>query len=117
MDAYVQTAIQWLSATEKGLETIDHTKRVTERVKRWLTTVKRDGQISGMYIYIHELVKPFYSVSSELSIQEGLLMRGTRIVIPTNMRVEVLAQLHTGHLCAYLFEYIGVCIPVSLYVV
>ena len=27
----------------------DHTKRVTEREKRWLTTVKRDGQISGLY--------------------------------------------------------------------
>lgn len=37
------------------------------------------------------------SSSEELSIQEGLLLRGRRIVIPTNMRAEVLAQLPTGH--------------------
>ena len=27
----------------------------------------------------------------------GLLMRGSRVVIPTSLRAEVLAQLHAGH--------------------
>ena len=42
-------------------------------------------------------VKPFMSVSAELSLQDGLLMRGSRIVIPKSLRADILQRIHSGH--------------------
>ncbi len=43
-------------------------------------------------------IKKFWAVSSELSVEEGLLLRGSRLVIPTSMQAEILRKLHLGHL-------------------
>lgn len=42
-------------------------------------------------------VLPYYSVAAELSMVDGLLMRGSRIIIPPPLRQEMLTKLHTGH--------------------
>jgi len=42
--------------------------------------------------------KCFSSVQSELTIVEGLLMKGPRIVIPSCMISEMLSRLHEGHM-------------------
>ncbi|XP_037526322.1 uncharacterized protein K02A2.6-like [Rhipicephalus sanguineus] len=42
-------------------------------------------------------VRKYASVADKLSIVQGLLLRGTRIVFPPSLREEVLQQLHTGH--------------------
>ena len=43
-------------------------------------------------------LKLYWPVAAELTVQDGLLMRGCRIVIPASMRMEMLEKLHTGHL-------------------
>ena len=43
-------------------------------------------------------LKQFFHVASELSVEDGLLLRGNRIVIPMALRVPVLNRLHEGHL-------------------
>ena len=43
-------------------------------------------------------IKPFIQFASELSVQDGLLLKGTRIVIPTTMRLEILDRIPEGHL-------------------
>ena len=42
-------------------------------------------------------VHPYYSVASEISVQQGLLMRGGRIIIPPSLRQEILGKIHAGH--------------------
>ena len=44
------------------------------------------------------LLKHYLPVASELTVVNGLLMRGSRIVIPSAMRMEMLDRLHSGHL-------------------
>lgn len=44
------------------------------------------------------LERPLASASSELSVVNGILLKGTKIVIPTRMRVEMLQRIHAGHL-------------------
>ena len=39
-------------------------------------------------------LKQYYQLSSEISVVNGLLMRNSRIIIPTKVREEVLAQIH-----------------------
>ena len=42
-------------------------------------------------------VKPYWTVSGELTVQQGLLMKGSRLVIPISMRLDILDRLHEGH--------------------
>ena len=43
-------------------------------------------------------LRQFLSVSSELSVQEGILLRGSRLVIPKHLRTDILNKIHAGHL-------------------
>ena len=45
-----------------------------------------------------ERLKPFYTRRSELSVQNGCLMWGIRVIIPIKLRNKVLEELHEGHL-------------------
>ena len=42
-------------------------------------------------------LKLFHSVASELSVENGLLLRGNRLVIPAALRKDILNRLHEGH--------------------
>lgn len=43
-------------------------------------------------------VLPYYNYRDELSVQDGLILRGDRIVIPTTLRQSLKKRLHVGHL-------------------
>ncbi|UYV75192.1 K02A2.6-like, partial [Cordylochernes scorpioides] len=40
---------------------------------------------------------PYWHVKDELGVQNGLLMRSCRLVIPASMKLEILDKLHAGH--------------------
>ena len=42
-------------------------------------------------------IKLYHSVSSELSVEKGLLLHGSQIVIPHSLQAEIIAQVHRGH--------------------
>ena len=42
-------------------------------------------------------ITPYFSFRDELSIQDGLIIRGDRVVIPWNMRAEIKKLLHSTH--------------------
>ena len=41
------------------------------------------------------LVKKYYSIREELSVYDGILLRGSRLVIPEELRAEMLERLHS----------------------
>ena len=43
-------------------------------------------------------IQPYWTFREELTIEDGLILKGTRIVIPTKQHQAVLKQLHEGHL-------------------
>ncbi|UYV72761.1 K02A2.6-like [Cordylochernes scorpioides] len=43
------------------------------------------------------LERSFYDVRDEIGEENGLLMRGLRVIIPSNMRKDVLNRIHAGH--------------------
>ena len=47
---------------------------------------------------VHALARPYWSARGELSIHNGLLLKGTRIFIPEAMRSEMRQKVHEGHL-------------------
>lgn len=42
-------------------------------------------------------LKPYWPERNELTIQQGLLMKGNRLVIPVSMRLHVLQRIHEPH--------------------
>ena len=42
-------------------------------------------------------LKPFLCFKDELGIADGLIMKGTRVIIPSSMRSESLTRLHDSH--------------------
>ena len=42
-------------------------------------------------------LQPYYHFRDELSVDEGLIFRGTKILIPTSLRQQYIAQLHKMH--------------------
>lgn len=43
-------------------------------------------------------VFPYYSIRDELVVQNGLLFKGERVVVPNSMRVDILHKIHHSHL-------------------
>ena len=72
-----------------------HTK--TDSTLQTLMNVVKQGFPEGK----NELpvcVRDYWSYRDELSTQDGLVYRGTRIIIPVQMRLQLLTRAHASHL-------------------
>lgn len=80
----------YIKETERNTETsgqrlsTPHTKIILQKGLAW--------QI------LHQKHVPYLPLSGELTVHEGLLLYGCRIVIPTSFRADILRKLHEGHL-------------------
>ena len=43
------------------------------------------------------MLKPFWSRQTELSVQQGCILWGNRVVVPRSLRPQVLNELHDSH--------------------
>ena len=43
-------------------------------------------------------IQKYWTFHEELTIEDGLILKGTRIIIPDEKREEILKQIHEGHL-------------------
>ena len=69
---------------------------------------RKDSILSRVYKYtlngwdeskaLEENLKPFYNRRLELSLFNGIIMLGTRVVVPTKFRGQILDEIHSGHL-------------------
>lgn len=93
-NAFIDAVMQGLPATEKRIEQIKQLQQEDQAC-----------QLVTKYIYSSwpdkksapTVVRPFLSLAAEFSVENGLLMRGCRIVIPSSLQQELLSKLHTGH--------------------
>ena len=94
VDAYIRNTLSGLPATERRLEEIKREQEKDE-VCQLIKKYCKSGWPNSKRV--PEAVRKFYPVASELSEQEGLLLRNNRLVIPVSLQREVLDQLHAGH--------------------
>ena len=43
-------------------------------------------------------LNPYYSFADELSVQDGIIFKGERVVVPTSLRSDMKRVIHTAHL-------------------
>ena len=46
---------------------------------------------------VKDAMRPYWSTRGELTVVQNILLKGTRIVIPSSMRLEILDKIHEGH--------------------
>ncbi|XP_055527044.1 uncharacterized protein K02A2.6-like [Wyeomyia smithii] len=87
------------------LQGIDIQSNLLDRIKQ-ATQKDETCQILKLHIVngwpsekstVMECVKPFYALRAELVIQDGVILRGNRIVVPAENRQDVLKLLHYSH--------------------
>ncbi|CAG2214044.1 unnamed protein product [Mytilus edulis] len=66
-----------------------------DRVLGLITTFTQDGWNT---IHKDGEYAPYYSRRNELTVHQGCLMWGVRVIIPNKLRSQVLGQIHEGHL-------------------
>ena len=84
VDAYVNAVVNGLPATEERLEGI--------RAEQLKTFCQR-GNINWT-----GPLKSYYPVRMELTVAKGILLKGSRVVIPKSLQTDILKKLHSGHL-------------------
>ena len=85
VDAYVNAVMNTLPATNKILDKIRDEQNSDRSCVQLVKMVGRTKLNSNL--------KPFHSISTELSLQDGLLMHNSRIVIPKSLQPEILQKL------------------------
>ena len=43
-------------------------------------------------------MQQYFSIRDELIVDEGIIFKGSRIVIPTSLRKEIMDRIHYAHL-------------------
>ena len=92
--AYVNLVVETLPATEKRLKEIkEHQEKDT--VCQKLVEYCKSGWPEKRLLSAE--LKKYFPVSAQISIAHGLLLRGSRIIIPSPLRKEMLKKIHSSH--------------------
>ena len=94
VEAYINLIVQQLPASEHRLKEIMARQQEDDTCK---TLIKYCHDNWPHRSHIASCAKPYLSVAAELSVCNGLLLRGDRIVIPQSLQPEILGKLHCGH--------------------
>ena len=85
-----------LPARSDSLQTIRHATQTDDELALLKHTI-----MTGWPANIRKIPKilhPYWTFHEELTIEDGLVLKGTRIVIPTTKREAFLRQIHDSHL-------------------
>ena len=93
-DAYVSMVLQGLPATEQRLLEIKQLQEDDIACQKIIEYSQNEWPDKRT---VDACVLPYYSVAAELYMVDGLLMRGSRIVVPPSLRREMLTRIHCGH--------------------
>jgi len=96
VDAFVDSIMQNLPETEKQLQQIEKAQK-EDAVRSQLIKYCQEGWPNKHLI--PSPIKPYLHVHivEELLVQQNLLLRGSRIMIPVSMQLEMLGKLHGAH--------------------
>ncbi|KAL4007109.1 Rho guanine nucleotide exchange factor 40 [Sarotherodon galilaeus] len=95
INLYVESVIASLPATEPRLREIQ-THQDNDSILNQLKKFCVEGWPDKYSI--ERVFQPYLPFSGDLTVHNGLLLYGSRIVIPTSLRADILSKLHEGHL-------------------
>ena len=94
-DLYVNHIFMYLPASDNKINEIKEKQQSDEVCRLLMNYVQNSWPQRSS---VPSAVKPYWQVKDELTLINGLLVKGERIVIPAEMRLEMLDRIHDGHL-------------------
>ena len=94
MTAHVASVITGLPASDTRLQQIIEAQE-EDPVCRQIKTYCSEGWPDKHSV--NDAMKPYWSTRGELTVVQNIILKGTRIVIPSSMRLEILDKIHEGH--------------------
>ena len=94
MTAHVASVITSLPASDTRLQQIIEAQE-EDPVCRQIKTYCSEGWPDKHSV--NDAMKPYWSSRGELTVVQNILLKGTRIVIPSSMRLQILDKIHEGH--------------------
>ena len=92
---YVSSVINGLPASEKRLEEIRQRQEDDEVcIKLREYCLQEDWPAKPK---LHSSLQAYWPYRGEITVQHGLLMMGSRLIIPSSMRLDILDKIHSGH--------------------
>ena len=95
LNTYIHSVITNLPISERRMEQFqsetskdDNLQELSKQIAKGWPTNRNS---------VHPSVSPFFTYKEELSLNHGLLLKGNRIIVPTNLRKDMLNTLHIGH--------------------
>lgn len=96
VEAFVDSVVMSLPASETRLEELR--KAIHEdSVLSVITKYCQEGWPGFEKPSINVVTRPYWQIREEITLCQGLLMRGNRLIIPTYLRAEILQRIHEGH--------------------
>lgn len=46
---------------------------------------------------VDEEIRPYFQMKEELTVSDDIIFRGNRVIIPAELRKDILQQIHSGH--------------------
>jgi hypothetical protein len=80
----------------------------SEKIEKVKLATTSDQELMMLKMIVHEgwptsikevtqVLKPYWCYRDEISIENGILMKGQRIITPSTLQVEILGKLHAAH--------------------
>ena len=95
VETYVGAVLSILACSDRRLEELKDAQQ-NDAVCLKLAEYAREGW--PVKTEISSALMPYYQFRDYFSVYNGLLLKSERIVVPASMHVEVLDQIHAGHL-------------------
>ena len=95
LSAYVHSILSEIPISKTRLAQFA-TETANDATLQQLKTYVQAGW-PNIRIDIDPSVHPFYNFRDQISVHNGLLLNGQRIIVPLNMRKEIKSVLHTSH--------------------
>ena len=94
LNLYVSHVIDCLPTTERRLQEI-RLHQDEDEICSSLKEFCREGWPDKHRLKFARL--PYWQYRGEITVQQGTLMKGDRVIIPSALRLDVLDKIHTGH--------------------
>ena len=92
--SYVDFVIRYLPATEERIEEIRECQQSDDTCQQVAEYCRAGWPAKNT---LSPELKQYFQVSAELSVENNLLLRGGRLVIPPPLRKTLLEKIHSGH--------------------
>ena len=83
------------------MDAVNSSPVTAAHIKQWTSKDPMLSKVKDLVLRGHygkeESIAPYQRFWSELSVQDGCLLRGNRIVVPPEGRDKVMELLHLGH--------------------